>query len=98
MSAMCIREIVVELDEARKTIRTINQRRKAKKDTTELELTYTKLCDTLEPYIAAIEDEELRYMISNYYINGESWTLIGERLYQHRTTCEKKVKRFIERG
>jgi len=95
---MFSRETIISLERARTIIRKINQRKKAKKDTTELELTYTKLCDTLEPFIASIEDEELRYMISNYYINGESWTLIGERLYQHRTTCEKKVKRFIERG
>ena len=89
---------IISLDRARQLIRTINQHRKAKKDTTELEVEYATLCKSLEPFIESIEDEELRYMISNYYINGESWTLIGERLYQHRTTCEKKVKRFIERG
>lgn len=90
---------IISLDRARQLIRKINQRKKAKKKTTELEVEYATLCKSLEPFIDSIEDEELKYIITNYYINGESWTLIGESIYLHRTTCEKRVKKYlVERG
>lgn len=90
--------ILVKLNQTRETVRRIKQRKRSLRDTKELETRYKDLCNTIKPFVAAIEDEEIREILTAYYIEGMSWTEIGDKLYLHRTTAQKRIQKYLMRG
>lgn len=98
-------EIASKLTEARSLIRDIKRLEKIKRksekhikaleeDVAQYNKIYISLCDFLE----SIDDPEAKTIITAYYLKGHSWSYIGEALYMHRTTVEKKARKYIERG
>lgn len=57
---------------------------------------YQKILSKLD--IDSVEDETLRGIIAAYYLEGRDWTDIGEDFFMHRTTVQKKVQRFFDKG
>lgn len=48
--------------------------------------------------MGSVEDDTLRGILTAYYLEGRDWTDIGDMFYMHRTTCQKKVKKYFEKG
>lgn len=88
------------LEQARVKIRSINRmKRKLRPNIKAIqaaEKEYQKILSKLD--IDSVEDETLRGIIAAYYLEGRDWTDIGDSMFMHRTTCQKKVKRYFERG
>jgi len=94
------KQTILKLNEVRLLIKQINNlKRKAIPDViaiSKAEAKYNSICSTLEDFIESIEDEDVKSIIIAYYFNGFSWTDIGDGIYLHRTTCEKKIKRYLK--
>lgn len=98
-------EIASKLTETRSLIRDIKRLEKIKRksekhvkaldeDVAQYNMIFISLCDFLD----GIDDPEAKTIITSYYLKGHSWSYIGESLYMHRTTAEKKARKYIERG
>lgn len=51
--------------------------------------------DSLESYIEAIDDSEIRVLARERYVECKSWEVIGREHHMDRTTVSKKLKRFF---
>ena len=98
-------EIALKLTEARGLIREIKRlekiKRKSEKHIKALEeavAQYNGIYISLYDFLESIDDPEAKTIITAYYLKGHSWAYIGESLYMHRTTAEKKARKYIERG
>ena len=88
------------LEQARKSIKAIN---KMKKEfyprTKEINAEYHN-CENIFKQANAIieraEDDKLKQIMKAYYLQGRSWTDIGDDVYMHRTTCQKLVEKYFE--
>lgn len=49
----------------------------------------------IETYIEEIEDVEIRNIARCRFLKLMNWDEIGEKMYQDRTTCSKKLRRYI---
>lgn len=58
-----------------------------------------KYCDELlkvNAYIEQIEDTQTRVIARYRFIENKSWAEISEKMYMDRTTCSKKLQRYID--
>lgn len=91
-----------KLEQARGKIKKINKlKRKLNPNVKAIEAAehdYIKFVEQFRGQIESVEDAALRDIITGYYLEGRDWTDIGDSMFMHRTTCQKKVKRYFERG
>lgn len=89
-----------KLEQARTKIRAINRlKRKLRPNMKAIqaaEREYEKILNKID--IDSVEDETLKDIITAYYLHGLDWTDVGEMFYMHRTTAQKKVKKFLDMG
>ena len=52
--------------------------------------------ERIENFIETIDDEEIRVLARNRYIECKSYAQIGEEHYMDRTTVYRKLKAYVE--
>ena len=57
---------------------------------------YTDELLRIENIIDTIEDVEIRTIARMRFIQHMKWEDIGEKMYLERTTCSKKLRKYIE--
>jgi DNA-directed RNA polymerase specialized sigma subunit len=57
---------------------------------------YTEELLRIEDIIDRIDDEEIRAIARMRFVQCLTWEEIGERVHLERTTCSKKLKKYIE--
>ena len=89
-----------KLEQARGKIKKINKlKRKLNPNVKAIEAAereYEKILNNID--MESIEDETLKDIITAYYLHGLDWTDVGEMFFMHRTTAQKKVKKFLDMG
>lgn len=56
---------------------------------------YTEELERIENIIDKIDDAEVRAIARMRLVQGLKWEKIGEKVHQDRTTCAKKLKKYI---
>lgn len=91
---------ITKLEQARTKIRAINRlKRKLRPNIKAIqadEKEYERILKKID--IDSIDDETMKDIITAYYLQGLDWTDVGEMFYMHRTTAQKKVKKYFEKG
>ena len=57
---------------------------------------YTDELIRIEEVIERIDDPEIRAIARMRFIQNMKWEDIGEKMYLERTTCSKKLRKYIE--
>ena len=57
---------------------------------------YTEELIRIEEVIERIEDPEIRAIARMRFIQNMKWEDIGEKMYLERTTCSKKLRKYID--
>ena len=57
---------------------------------------YTDELIRIEGIIDTIDDPEIRAIARMRFIQNMKWEDIGEKMYLERTTCSKKLRKYIE--
>ena len=57
---------------------------------------YTEELLRIEDIIDRIDDEEIRAIARMRFVQCLTWEEIGERVHLERTTCSKKLRKYIE--
>ena len=57
---------------------------------------YTEELIRIEDIIDTIEDEEVRAIARMRFIKNMKWEDIGEEIHLERTTCSKKLRKYLE--
>ena len=57
---------------------------------------YTEELMRIEGVIERIDDPEIRAIARMRFILNMKWEDIGEKMYLERTTCSKKLRKYIE--
>ena len=57
---------------------------------------YTEELIRIEEVIERIDDPEIRAIARMRFIQNMKWEDIGEKMYLERTTCSKKLRKYIE--
>ncbi len=57
---------------------------------------YTEELLRIEDIISTIDDEEVRAIARMRFVQCMKWEDIGERVHLERTTCAKKLKKYIK--
>jgi hypothetical protein len=57
---------------------------------------YTEELIRIEEVIERIDDPEIRAIARMRFIQNMKWEDIGEKMYLERTTCSKKLRKYID--
>ena len=57
---------------------------------------YTDELIRIEEVIERIDDPEIRAIARMRFIQNMKWEDIGEKMYLERTTCSKKLRKYLE--